>query len=121
MPSKQFVRSYFKAFTQDPVQKCFLNESKSESESVSPSRPIEPREESTESQSDVLSRTQETAENQKELRRNQSENNSNITEDQLGEISRAADVEVNHISAPDWYVNKIPTTTRQIIDILYIV
>ena len=62
-----------------------------------------------ESQSDVLSRTQETTENQKELRRNQSENNSNITEDQLGEISRAADVEVNHISAPDWYVNKIPT------------
>ena len=107
MPSKQFVRSYFKAFTQDPVQKCFLNESKSESES--PSRPQETREESTESQSDVLSRTQETTENQKELRRNQSENNSNITEDQLGEISRAADVEVNHISAPDWYVNKIPT------------
>ena len=71
MPSKQFIRSYFKAFTQDPVQKCFTTESMdSQSKTVV----------TTETQSDI---------------------NSNAPEDQSQEASVQAQIEVNHIPPAD--------------------
>ena len=104
MPSKQFIRSYFKAFTQDPVQKCFtsksdtevLNRTQEESDR-SEERTLSRTQESMErSEPDALSRTQERSENQTELRGDQSENNSNIAEDQSEEVRQQTEVEVNH-------------------------
>ena len=71
MPSKQFIRSYFKAFTQDPVQKCFTSESM-----------------------DSESKTLETTETQSDL-------NSNAPEDQSQEASVQTQIEVNHIPPAD--------------------
>ena len=80
MPSKQFVRAYFKAFTQDPVQKCFTSESSSK----------------TQSKTVATTDIQTEEENQPEI-------NSYIAEDQSQEISENKETEVNHIPPSEWY------------------